>query len=398
VNIFLGWTFLRAVFHRGYVLVALLYFVLDAHLSASQLTLLGTITSVTMAFFNIPAGVLADAIGRRWPLVIGHLFLAAGMVMTGLVVAFSPLVVTGVLWGVGWALKEGADVAWITEELNRPELIDRVLTGRARCDLIGGVIGMLSFGAIGWSASLTTALVVSGSGMALLGLFVAANFKERNFKPARGNQLNASLSIVRRGLLLAVRDHEVFVAMTATMIINGAAIAAWVFPKQLVNLRFPNDPILWWTAIEILSFAVGVASLYIVEPRIDGAVTLRQTYSIACFIGVLGIVVLAYASDVLIGAVGVVLAAGVGFNVTRPVSVIWVNRRAESSVRATVQSCLSQTESIGEILGGLALSVLGSSGGIRTALLASGALVALAGVAVAASTADRTIADAETNT
>jgi hypothetical protein len=34
---FLRWTFLRAVFHRGYVLVSGLYFVITAHLSAFQL-------------------------------------------------------------------------------------------------------------------------------------------------------------------------------------------------------------------------------------------------------------------------------------------------------------------------------------------------------------------------
>jgi sugar phosphate permease len=59
--IFLRWTLIRAVFHRGYVLVALLYFVVDAHLSASQLTLLATTMSITHGFANIPAGAWADA-------------------------------------------------------------------------------------------------------------------------------------------------------------------------------------------------------------------------------------------------------------------------------------------------------------------------------------------------
>ena len=125
-DIFLRWTLIRAVFHRGYVLVALLYFVVDAHLSASQLTLLATTMSITHGFANIPAGALADAIGRRWPLAIGHLFLAGGMMMTGLVVAFPLIVATQVLWGLGWAFSEGADVAWLNDELDRPDRIDRL--------------------------------------------------------------------------------------------------------------------------------------------------------------------------------------------------------------------------------------------------------------------------------
>jgi len=36
--------------------------------------------------------------------------------MTGLVTGFLLLVVTQVLWGVGWAFLTGADVEWITDE------------------------------------------------------------------------------------------------------------------------------------------------------------------------------------------------------------------------------------------------------------------------------------------
>ena len=361
----------------------------DAHLSASQLTLLATTMSITHGFANIPAGALADAIGRRWPLAIGHLFLAGGMIITGLVVAFPLIVATQVLWGLGWAFSEGADVAWLTDELDRPDRIDRVLTARARLDLVGGAIGMVVFGVLAWAAGFTTALVVSGTGIAALGLFVTAQFDERNFTPVHERGWNVSLSLWRRGLVLAFRDHEILLVFVATMIINAAAIAGWLFLKQLVNLVVPNEPVLWWTVIELLSVAGGVVVLRFVEPRINGVGAARRTYALACFIGVLGMVVLAYASSALIAAIGILLASGIAFNVTRPVSVVWVNRRTTSEVRATVHSCLSQAESIGEIFGGFGLTVLAESGGVSLAFVASGALIALAGIAVAVSRADR---------
>ena len=387
--IFLRWTFIRAVFHRGYVLVALLYFVVDAHLSASQLTLLATAMSITQGFANIPAGAWADAIGRRWPLAIGHLFLAGGMIMTGLVVAFPLIVVTQILWGLGWAFSEGADVAWLTDELDRPDRIDLVLTTRARLDLLGAAIGMVAFGVLASVAGFTTALVVSGAGIAALGLYVTAQFDERNFTPVRERGWDVSLSIWRRGLVLAFRDHEILLVFVATMIINAAAIAGWLFLKQLVNLGVPNEPVLWWTAIELLSFASGAVVLRFVEPRINRVGAARRIYALACLIGVLGMAVVAYASDALIAAIGILLVSGIAFNVTRPVSVVWVNRRTTSEVRATVHSCLSQAESIGEIFGGFALTVLAESGGVFVALVTSGALIGLAGIAVALSSADR---------
>ena len=392
VKTFLRWTYLRAVFHRGYVLTPGLYFVVDAHLSASQIVLLGTVVSATLALADIPTGVWADAIGRKWPLVIGHLFLAAGMVMTGLVTAFPLILVTQVLWGSGWAFLTGADVAWITDELDQPQRIARVLTTSARRDLAGGATGMVVFGVLGWATSLATAIVVSGASMAALGLFVAARFTERNFRPTREQRWSASLSIFRLGVSLARRDHEVLLVFVATMLINGAALVGWLFPRQLVNLGFPSDPVLWYTAFGICSSAAGFVALRIVEAGLDGVGVARRVYALTCFVGMLGLVVLTVAPDALIGGAGVLLVSGIAFNVTRTVSVIWVNRRTTSDVRATVHSFLDQAECIGEISGGFALTLLAQVAGISIALLASAALLAFTGALVARSRADRAMA------
>lgn len=386
---FLRWTFMRAAFHRGYVLASSLYFVVDAHLSGFELLVLGAVVAVTMVLSDIPAGVWSDAFSRKWPLVIGHGFLAAGMLITGLVTAFPLLLVTQVLWGLGWAFSTGADVAWVTDELDRPGVIARLLTARARWDLLGGATGMVAFGVLGWMSGLATAVVASGAAMALLGLFVAARFTEDNFIPARERRWSASLSIFRRGLRLARRDREILLVLAATMTINGAGVITWLFPRQLVDLGFPSDPILWYTALGILGSAVGVLALRVVEARIDGLGAARRIYALTCFVGALGLTVLASAPNALIGGLGVLLVSGIGFNVTRTVSVIWVNRRTTSDVRATVHSFLSQAETIGEILGGLALAAVAHAGGGAAALLTSGALVAAAGALVARARADR---------
>src|SRR5438105_651852 len=304
---FLRWTCMRAAFHRGYVLTSSLYFVVAAGLSAFQLLCLGAVVAVTLALADIPTGVWSDAFSRKWPLVIGHGFLAAGMVLTGVVTAFPLLLVTQVLWGLGWAFSSGADVAWITDELDRPERTARLLTARARWDLVGGASGMVTFGVLGWATELATAIVVSGVATALLGLFVAARFTEDNFAPTRGQRWSASLSIFRRGLALARRDHEILLVFAATLIINGAGMITWLFPKQLVILGFPNDPLLWYTALGILSSLVGVLALRTVEVRIDGIGVARRTYALACLAGVLGLIVLAYAPNALTGGVGVLL-------------------------------------------------------------------------------------------
>jgi MFS family permease len=380
---FLRWTFLRSVFHRGYVLVSGLYFVITAHLSAWQLLVLGTVLSVTLLASDIPTGVWSDAVSRKWPLVAGHAFLAAGMIMTGLVTTFPLLVATQVLWGIGWGFSSGADVAWITDELGQPGRIARVLTARARWDSIGSAAGMAAFGALGWAAGLAAATVASGVGIALVGVFVAARFAEDNFTPAAGPRWGASLVILRRGVALARGDHEILLMFAATTLINAASMVNLLFPKQLIDRGFPGDPVLWYTALGILSFVLGAAALRLVEARIDGPGVARRAYVFACLTGVAGLIVLACAPDALVGSVGVLLAQGVAFTVTRAVSVIWVNQRTSSDVRATVHSFLSQAECAGEIASGIPLAGLAAIAGIPAALFASAAITASAGAAVA---------------
>ena len=378
VAIFLRWSLIRAMFHRGYVLAAFLYFVVHAHLSPSQLTLLATVTSVTVSLSDIPAGAWADAIGRRWSLVIGHVLLAAGMTMTGFVTAYSLIIASQVLWALGWAFSGGADVAWLTDEFEGPG-IDRVLARSLRLRGVGGAIGMLAFGILGWAISLAAAIVVSGAGMALLGIQVAVQFRERKFVRAP-KAWSSPLPILRRGFALAFRDGEVLLVFAATFLSEGATIIGWLFPERLVSLGFSGDPVLSWTVIGILSFMVGAVSLSLVEARIDRPDTARRIYALACLIGVAGVVLLTYGRNVVVVGFGMLLVWGIAFNLTRAVSVIWVNRRTTSDVRATVLSCLSQAESFGEIVSGSALTLLARAADMRSTLLAAGALLALAGV------------------
>jgi hypothetical protein len=147
----------------------------------------------------------------------------------------------------------------------------------------------------------------------------------------------------------------------------------------------PGDPVLWYAAPGILSFALAAAALRLVEARIDGPGVARRAYVFSCLVGVAGLIVLACAPDALVGSIGVLLASGIAFTVTRAVSVIWVNQRTSSDVRATVHSFLSQAECAGEIGSGFPLAALAGAAGIPAVLFASAALTACAGAAVARS-------------
>jgi hypothetical protein len=91
---------------------------------------------------------------------------------------------------------------------------------------------------------------------------------------------------------------------------------------------------------------------------------------------------LALAPDLIVGGVGLLLASGVSSSVTRAVSVIWVNRRTTSDIRATVHSFLSQAETAGEIVGGLAFLATAQVAGMPGTFIASGTLIACVGALI----------------
>ncbi len=377
------WTCTRAALARGYWLVTALYLVVIADLRPFQFVLIGTFQGITVVIAEVPAGVLADAVSRRLSLVIGHVVMGIGMSMAGLVTAFPLLVISQCLWGLGWALSSGADVAWVTDELDRPDLIDSVLVAQARWDLIGTPIGIVTFGMLAWWSSLSVAIVLSGVAMVLLGIVVVARWPETGFQPAdAGQRAGQSVAILRRGLALARVDRVIMTVLIATLLVNGSAeVYGRLLNHRLVAIGMPThpDPIVWFAAMSLVGVLLGALVLGAVEARIAGLGVAMRTYVGSCALGVVGVLLFANAPSVAAAVTGSILVSGISLPVIRTAGVILVNRRTESSVRATVHSLLSQAENAGEITLGMSLALLARATSTAVALTGSAALLAVAG-------------------
>jgi predicted MFS family arabinose efflux permease len=346
-TVFLRWAGLRAVLHRGYWLVASLYLVVDAGLSPFQLVFLGTAQGIISLLTEVPAGVVADTISRKWSLIIAQVLIGASMVATGLVASFPALVATQMVWGVGWTFASGADVAWVTDEIGQPERAAWVLAAQARWQQIGSATGMVGIGLLAWVIGRGEAMVVAGGAMVALGLYVATRFTERGFAPTRVRRWQQSAAILRRGVALARGDRVILAVFAATFLVDGGSEAfRRLYPRRLVDLGLPAqpDPIVWFTGLGLVAYGAGAVALRIVEGRIAGEGVARRTYVAACGLGVAGLLLLAVAPDAIFGSAGVLIVGGVALTLTRAVGVIWVNARTASDVRATVQSLLGSVD------------------------------------------------------
>ncbi|WP_327633511.1 MFS transporter [Kribbella sp. NBC_00482] len=381
VTVFIRWTWLRAVLHNGWWLVTSVYLVVDAGLSPAQLVLIGSVQSAFALVFEVPAGVIADTISRKWSLVISQVLMGTAMLATGLFESFPALLATQVLWGISWTFASGSDVALITDELESLD-INLVLARAARAQLTGAATGLVLLGLLAWVTRRDLTIVIAGAAMAALGLYVAFRFTEHNFVPTRTARWSASWQTFRRGFTLVRRSRAILLIFAATFLVNGASDAAGrLTQKQLLDLGLPStpDPIVWFTALGVTGLVVGTVVLRLVTKRINGA-HVATDYALAALVGVLAMLLLAFARDPIVGAIAVVLLNGIVTPLTRVISTIWVNARTTADIRATTHSFLAQLEYLGEIVCGVTISAIARLTTLPLALTACAVLFAATAV------------------
>lgn len=378
---YLWWTFLRAIFHRGWWLVTSLYLVVEAGLSPLQLVFLGTAQGITVIAFEIPVGVIADNYSRKWSIVIAHVLMGTGMLATGLVTAFPALVLTQMIWGLSWTFSSGADVAWLNDELDQPDRIGPLLGKAARWSQLGAALGIVLFGLLAWQTSLSVAIVTAGSLMLVLGSYVISSFAEHRFSRPEKSGFGGFFATLRRGVEITRSDRSIMIVLAVTVLVNGAdEVFSRLLPKGLIELGLPQDPdpVLWLMALGLATLGVAAIMLRIVENRLLGEPSLRILYLSAGFLGGCGILLFALAPNYWVGMAGAVVVHGIAWNLVRVIGVIWVNGRSDSQQRATLQSFLAQAENLGEVVIGFGLALIAEFIGMPLALVVAALVVALA--------------------
>lgn len=378
-TLYATWSFARSFLHRGWWTVTSLYLVTDAGLSPFELVFLGTAQGLTVIAAEVPAGVFADAYSRKWSLVLAHALMGSSMLSTGLFLSFPGLAITQMVWGLSWSFSSGADVAWMTDELNDPEKTTKALIDAAKWGHAGSALGIVVMGALAWTTTLSTAIISAGIGMWCLGLMVAMLFPETNFRRAETRELlRVSVRTLAQGIS-RLRSHRILVhILVCTFLINGADEAfGRLYVKHLAGIGFPTEaaPIVWLSLLAIVSMLASIAALAMLSRIFAGRERYNRAYSIASAAGAFGFALLSAAFSFEVAAISVLLVGGVAMSVMRTIGVVWANQNATNEVRATIQSFLSLTENVGEVTLGFCLALVASYVGIPAAMLAGCAIL-----------------------
>ena len=147
----------RVLFNSRFYYPVLAVLFLDLGLSATEYTLLNFAWALAIVFTDLPAGVLADRIGRQPLVVAAALFMVMEMILLsvaprdGGIVLLLCCLANRILSGMAEGMASGADEALVFDSLAErgrskewPQVLDQVM----RWQGVGMVIAMLVGGAV----------------------------------------------------------------------------------------------------------------------------------------------------------------------------------------------------------------------------------------------------------
>src|SRR5260370_20529269 len=151
--------------------------------------------------------MLADAFSRRWAVAAGSVLIGAGFILEGLVPRFTAIAIAQVIWGVGATFSDGADDAWITDEVGDERAGSLFLRGSQFAQgfrLLGIFIGVGLA-----SIRLNLPILVGGGLYVALGVYLFFAMTEAGYKaiPRERGGSFAGIAAAPRSSLAPIRSR-----------------------------------------------------------------------------------------------------------------------------------------------------------------------------------------------
>ena len=378
-------------FARGLIFLGLsAYYVRDIGMNPLQLVLVGTAVEATCFLFEVPTGIMADAVSRKLSVVIGGVLVGVCYMLTGALPIFGAIIVAEIVRGIGETFLSGAYEAWITDEAGvehvgplflRAEQISRA------AGLCGGAAAVLLASRHGYA----TPIFVGGALMTVLFITMFRLMPEHGFHPTpreeRGTFAQMAHTFTQGAV--AVRSSVVLLLLLVIEFVFGAAsegydrlweahlLKSFALPQLHLPGFGPLDVIAWFVVFDVVMTMIGLTLLELVRRRLNMNESARVTRALT----ILNVCVLAAtlgfaaAGRFELAAIALVLRA-CSMTLLRPIQRTWLNQHVPSAVRATVLSMNGQMNALGQIAGGPGVGWFGNCYGTRGAISFSALLLA----------------------
>jgi MFS transporter, DHA3 family, tetracycline resistance protein len=363
--------------------VELIYQAQGVGLNPFQLVLAGTVNQFVIFLCQAPMGVLADMYSRRWAVVIGLFLIGLSFLIEGAIPTFAAVLVAQAFWGLGASLMDGADAAWIADELGTQQVGSLYL----RATQIGWFCTLpgIALGAGLGSISLNLPILIGGGGYLALGLLLAGIMPERRFTPSYRKE-HTSWQQMQQTFMMGfhlIRLHPVLLSIMGISVFS--AIAGEGFGRLwqyhlLHSFTFPPlgglAPIVWFGIMETGIALTSILGIEIAQRRVTTTSQQSVAWGLLLTEGatLLGIVLFALTGQFALALAALwLITTASGPRI--PLTQSWINQQAPSSVRATVLSFNAQASALAAIIGGLFIGAIATALTTRPALLLSGLLL-----------------------
>jgi MFS transporter, DHA3 family, tetracycline resistance protein len=283
---------------------------------------------------------------------------------------------------MGFTCTSGAYEAWLVDELGQKRAGDAFV----RAGQVARAVAIIAIpmSAVLGSRHLAQPILAGAGGVMLTGGFLLLWMPEHGFSPTPAAERTTWQTFGDTFIsgLCVIRGQPVLGRILVVGVCYGLFSEAWDRLWQthlLQTIGLPQflsvQPIVWFSSIAMVEMGMGIVAGEVVRRRLNlhsGKAMGRGLFWMTATM-VAGLVVYGVTTNFRVAMLAF-FAFTSARGVTGPVYSTWSNLHIDSRVRATVLSMQSQTDAIGQIVGGPPLGALGQRR-LPLAFLASAALL-----------------------
>jgi MFS transporter, DHA3 family, tetracycline resistance protein len=367
-----------------------LFLIIDVGVNALQLVLVGTVIEATAFLCEVPTGLVADIAGRRVSVAIGHALLGCGFLLYA-VPNLWVILAGQVLLGIGFTFVSGAFVAWVTDEIGE-EAARPLYLRTAQARQVAGILGLVGAGLIGLVA-LWLPVVLGGLGYLALAGWLASRMVETRAIDRRGTgHDHRSVTAVLLSARRTIRGRPVILVILTVTALHAAAGEGFMRLWELLVLTELDPPsyvvdalVVWFAGLRIVGSVLAIAATEAVRRRADLDSDAGASMAAAATVFGMAAATIGFALTSSFALAAVLFCIVYALELTfLPVVEAWVNTGLDPRSRATVNSVASQSDALGQMIGGPVIGWIALARSVRAALVVAGLIEASGLVLVAA--------------
>ncbi len=332
-------------------------FLLDAGLSNFEAFAANAFFTAGMVIFEVPTGIVADTIGRRFSYLLGTVTLTIATLLYVLLwqveASFWLWAGVSILLGLGFTFFSGAVEAWLVDALSATGFRGELETVLGRGQIATGVamlVGSIGGGLLASAFSLGVPFLARAAALLVM-FFVAYRLMfDVGFSPEKGQRPLAEMrKIAKAGVDYGWRVPAVKWLMLEVLFTGGVGIYAF-YALQPYLLELYGDPEAYSIAGLVAAIVAGAQILGgIAAPRIRRLFRKRTSALIVTAGSSTLVLLLIGLVDNFYVVLGLIVIWGLLFAATMPIRQAYLNAMIPSRQRATILSFDSLMGSVGGV-------------------------------------------------